>query len=95
MPAQKGPGGRRIVAGIDGSRSSVGVVRWAIRLAGLTRAAVDAVIAWHYPDLAAFADYGIAVWAIGPACDFRESAGADAYELTHRRPLPVRPGTLR
>jgi hypothetical protein len=44
--------GPRIVAGIDGSESSVSALRWAIRQAALTGAAVDAVIAWHYPDLA-------------------------------------------
>jgi nucleotide-binding universal stress UspA family protein len=39
----------RIVAGVDGSPSSLTALRWAIRQAGLTGAAVDAVIAWHFP----------------------------------------------
>jgi nucleotide-binding universal stress UspA family protein len=85
MPAQESPGGRRIVAGIDGSRSSVSVLRWAIRQAGLTGATVDAVIAWHYPDLAGFGGYGMAVGDIEPAFDFRESAEkivADAISST-------------
>ena len=47
-------------------------------------AAVDAVIAWHYPDLAA-SGYGMAAVAIESADDFRESAGkivADAISST-------------
>jgi len=37
------------LAGVDGSPSSMSALRWAIRQAGLTGAAVDAVIAWSYP----------------------------------------------
>jgi nucleotide-binding universal stress UspA family protein len=40
---------RRIVAGVDGSASSVEALRWAVRQAQLTGATVDAVIAWQYP----------------------------------------------
>jgi nucleotide-binding universal stress UspA family protein len=43
------PAGPRIVAGADGSPSSMSALRWAIRQAGLTGAVVDAVIAWNYP----------------------------------------------
>jgi nucleotide-binding universal stress UspA family protein len=43
----------RIVAGVDGSPSSLAALRWAVRQAGLTGATVDAVIAWHYPVLPA------------------------------------------
>jgi nucleotide-binding universal stress UspA family protein len=39
----------RIVAGVDGSSSSLSALRWAVRQAGLTGATVDAVIAWHNP----------------------------------------------
>lgn len=39
----------RIVAGVDGSPSSREALHWAVRQAGLTGGAVDAVIAWHYP----------------------------------------------
>ena len=73
MPAQETPAGPRIVAGVDGSDSSVSALRWAIRQAGLTGAAVDAVIAWHYPDLAA-AGYGMASVAYETPDDFREGA---------------------
>lgn len=41
--------GPRIVAGVDGSPSSMSALRWAIRQAALTSAEVDAVIAWNYP----------------------------------------------
>ena len=85
MPAQENPSGPRIVAGIDGSESSLSALRWAIRQAGLTGAAVDAVIAWHYPDLAAAGGYGMAAAAIEPAYDFRENAEkivADAISST-------------
>jgi len=36
----------RIVAGVDGSDSSRGALRWAIKQAKLTGASVDAVMAW-------------------------------------------------
>jgi nucleotide-binding universal stress UspA family protein len=74
MPAQADSKDPRIVAGVDGSPSSLSALRWAIRQAGLTGAAVDAVIAWHYPDLAASGGYGIAVAGIAPGYDFREIA---------------------
>jgi len=71
MPAQESPVQPRIVVGIDGSESSASALRWAVRQAGLTGAAVDAVIAWHYPDLAAS---GLAFGATEPTEGFRESA---------------------
>jgi nucleotide-binding universal stress UspA family protein len=85
MPAQENPSGPRIVAGIDGSESSVSALRWAIRQAGLTGATVDAVIAWHYPDLAVAGGYGMAAGMFDPAYDFRENAEkivADAISST-------------
>jgi len=84
MPAQENPVSPRIVAGIDGSESSASALRWAIRQAALTGAAVDAVIAWHYPDLAA-AGYGMASVAYETPDDFREGAEkivADAISST-------------
>ena len=85
MPAQDSSARARIVAGVDGSESSLSALRWAIREAGLTGAAVDAVTAWHYPDLAASGGYGMAVGAIEPVYDFREDAEkivADAISRT-------------
>jgi nucleotide-binding universal stress UspA family protein len=73
MPAQADSKGPRIVAGVDGSPSSLSALRWAIHQASLTGATVDAVIAWHYPDLAASAGYGMAV--AGVDLDFQEMAG--------------------
>jgi nucleotide-binding universal stress UspA family protein len=83
MPARENPVSPRIVAGIDGSESSASALRWAIRQAALTGAAVDAVIAWHYPDLASS---GMAVGAVEPTYGFfRENAekiAADAVSST-------------
>ena len=39
----------RIVAGVDGSPSSIMALRWAVRQAELTGGTVDAVIAWEFP----------------------------------------------
>jgi nucleotide-binding universal stress UspA family protein len=72
MSASADIDGPRIVAGFDGSPSSLSALRWAIRQAGLTGATVDAVIAWHYPDLAASSSYGIALEGVDPG--FREVA---------------------
>ncbi len=84
MPAQENPAGPRIVVGVDGSASSASALRWAIRQAALTGATVDAVTAWHYPDLAAGS--GMAVGAVEPTYDFfRENAekiAADAISTT-------------
>jgi len=39
----------RIVAGVDGSPSSIQALKWALGQAVLTGSAIDAVCAWHYP----------------------------------------------
>ena len=49
MSGQEHTGGHRIVVGVDGSASSLEALRWAVRQAELTGAAVDAVIAWQFP----------------------------------------------
>jgi nucleotide-binding universal stress UspA family protein len=92
MTAQDSTAGPRIVAGVDGSDSSVSALRWAIGQAGLTGAAVDAVIAWHYPDLAAS---GMVVGGLEPTYGFQESAQkvvADAINsaLDPASDVPVR-----
>jgi len=83
MPARENHVSPRIVAGVDGSESSAGALRWAIRQAGLTGATVDAVIAWHYPNLASS---GMAIGAMEPTYGFfRENAEkivADAVSST-------------
>ncbi|MFB7476986.1 universal stress protein [Kitasatospora sp. NPDC056184] len=48
MAEQRGGTGR-IVVGVDGSEPSKRALRWAVRQAELTGAAVEAVIAWEYP----------------------------------------------
>lgn len=42
-------GARRIVAGVDGSPSSIEALKWALKQAELTDATVEAVSAWHFP----------------------------------------------
>jgi nucleotide-binding universal stress UspA family protein len=49
MTGLQAKGGGRIVAGVDGSASSLAALRWAIRQAELTGSSVDAVIAWESP----------------------------------------------
>ncbi|MGO9221204.1 MAG: universal stress protein [Streptosporangiaceae bacterium] len=62
----------RIVAGVDGSPSSLAALRWAVQQAGLTGANVDAVIAWHYPVLAV--PVGPAPAAMLDTADFEKAA---------------------
>jgi nucleotide-binding universal stress UspA family protein len=64
MPASQEGRRPRIVAGVDGSPSSIEALRWAIRQAELTGATVDAVIAWQYP----FATGGLG-WAPASGMD--------------------------
>jgi nucleotide-binding universal stress UspA family protein len=72
MSAPEDYTGPRIVAGVDGSPSSLRALRWAVRQAGLTGAAVDAVITWHYP--ASEGGYGWSPIGTGTAFDGREAA---------------------
>src|ERR1035438_8487186 len=60
----------RIVAGVDGSDSSLSALRWAVRQAGMTGAAVDAVAAWHYP--VAAGGFGYVPMGTGEDYDFKE-----------------------
>lgn len=76
MPFQQSDTEPRIVAGVDGSPSSLGALRWAIRQASLTGATVDAVIAWHYP--AAAAGYG---WA---PVGMDQDGGFDFKEISEK-----------
>jgi nucleotide-binding universal stress UspA family protein len=73
MPTPEHGDARRIVAGVDGSASSISALRWAIRQAGLTGTSVAAVIAWHYPAAAAGGGYGMAVAGL-EASDYRQIA---------------------
>jgi nucleotide-binding universal stress UspA family protein len=70
MPVQEHGKDPRIVAGVDGSDSSLSALRWAIRQAGLTGATVEAVAAWHYP--VASGGYGWAPVSTDQAFNFKE-----------------------
>lgn len=62
----------RIVAGIDGSPSSLAALRWAVRQAGLTGGSVEAVMAWQYP--ATMTGYGWAPIAVVEPGEYEENA---------------------
>ena len=49
-----------VVVGVDGSAESVRALRWAARYAAATGARVQALLAWHYPDVAGQAPVGVA-----------------------------------
>ena len=53
----EGEGGL-VVVGVDGSEESVAALRWAGAYAKATGATVQALIAWHYPDVAGMAPVG-------------------------------------
>jgi nucleotide-binding universal stress UspA family protein len=72
MPAPENHARARIVAGVDGSPSSVSALRWAVRQAELTDATVDAVISWHYP--ASAGGYGWAPIGVGTPFDYKDIA---------------------
>ena len=78
----------RIVVGIDGSAGSKEALRWAAQQAKSTGAALEVVIAWHYPVF-----YG---WAPGPQdFDFGDAAeqaltGAIDEVLGSDRPARLR-----
>ncbi len=70
---------RCIVVGVDGSDQSKGALRWALRQAELTGAAVLAVIAWHYPAMAG--GYAWAPVSAMDATDFGEIAAKTLAEV--------------
>ena len=88
----------RIVAGVDGSPSSLEALRWATRQAALTGAQLEAVTAWHFP--AAYGGYPIVAdgaWEAnaGVILDtaMQEALGEPPPGLTRRvmqgHPVPV------
>ena len=76
MAGQQAGTGHRIVAGVDGSASSLAALRWAIRQAELTGSSVDAVIAW---EPAAASGFG---WGLGmtDGTDYGEIAAKTVTE---------------
>jgi nucleotide-binding universal stress UspA family protein len=84
--------GQRIVAGVDGSPSSLEALRWAVGQAELTGGTVDAVIAWQYPAAATGFGWG----AVADDTDWAELAAktlADAISqaVDPGSDVPVRP----
>ena len=75
MSAQQRGNGSRIVAGVDGSPSSLSALQWAVGQAGLTGATVEAVIAWHYP---------VAVGGYGYTPVDMTQAGGDFKEIAEK-----------
>ena len=71
----------RIVAGVDGSESSLAALRWAVRQAELTGATVEAVIAWHYPVLPV--PVGPAPAAVIASADFEKAADKTVTDAIH------------
>jgi nucleotide-binding universal stress UspA family protein len=67
----------RIVAGVDGSPSSLQALRWAIRQAELTGSSVDAVIAWQ-PPAASGIGWGAAMVGQTDYVELAEKTLADA-----------------
>jgi nucleotide-binding universal stress UspA family protein len=68
----------RIVAGVDGSPAATAALRWAIGQAELTGAAVDAVIAWHFPVLGASGGFGPELAAMGDLRKIADHTVAEA-----------------
>jgi nucleotide-binding universal stress UspA family protein len=64
---------RRIVVGVDGSDSSKTALRWAVRQAQLAGSAIEAVIAWHVPELTG--SYGYRPVSAAGRADLSETAG--------------------
>jgi len=81
---------KRIVAGVDGSPSSVHALEWAIRQAELTGDVIDAVNAWHFPN-----DYGMPVGDLpdfaGLGAEILDKAIAEARNATGQPAAEIHP----
>lgn len=62
MTPDEAPRGGRIVAGVDGSPSSLDALSWAARQADLTGSTLEIVMTWEWPE-----SYG---WAVPVPTDF-------------------------
>ncbi|MER6083456.1 universal stress protein [Streptomyces sp. NPDC001833] len=67
----------KVVVGVDGSPSSYGALRWAVRYAGLVHGTVDAVAVWQLPGL-----YGWSAPAVDIDVDEEEARQGMRKELT-------------
>jgi len=60
QPTGTEPTMERIVVGVDGSQTSRAALEWAVQEARLRQASVEALIAWHLPNVGAFPYVGTA-----------------------------------
>ena len=72
----------RIVVGVDGSKAADAALRWAVRQAGLTGEAVEAIIVWQYPIIGA--SYGWAGVAVTDGMDLQAIAEKNLAEAIDR-----------
>jgi nucleotide-binding universal stress UspA family protein len=63
-----------VVVGVDGSDGSVAALRWAVRYGAATGTPVRAVLAWHYPTVAAQPPVGHAPEAVNQEVEDHEVA---------------------
>ena len=87
MSATENSHAPRIVAGVDGSPSSVAALRWALDQARLTGGTVDAVTAWRIPT--AMTGYG---WAPIVVADCSDMENIAKRALDEALSQAVRPG---
>ncbi len=76
----------RIVVGVDGSPSAQAALAFAVRQAGLTGATVEAVIAWHYPAMAA--GYGLGAGTSPDDTDWAAISGRTLSDAVARTADP-------
>lgn len=62
---------RRIVAGVDGSESSVAALHWAAHQADMTGATLEAIMTWEWPT-----DYG---WSPPYPADYDPASQAETF----------------
>ncbi|MGA8457096.1 MAG: universal stress protein [Streptosporangiaceae bacterium] len=89
MPRQQTGHGHRIVAGVDGSASSLAALHWAIRQAELTGSRVDAVLAWQ-PPAASGLGWGAAMAGQTEYAELAEKALAQAIDQVANPACPVK-----
>jgi nucleotide-binding universal stress UspA family protein len=89
MPRRHAEADHRIVAGVDGSASSLEALRWAIRQAELTGSSVDAVIAWQ-PPAGTGLEWGVAMVDDTDYAELAAKTLADAIGTVADPASPVR-----
>lgn len=82
----------RIVVGVDGSDSSEAALASAVRQAALTGGTVGAVMAWHYPVMAAGGP--VAPLPVPPGADVSQEASRDLAAAITAAVGPDQPVTI-